>query len=203
MGVESVKESTISNNVKQYIDEQFVFDKTSVVKTSYSRDLMTINVALIGEFVPEDKIKEIEKKASLYSLDDYTIQVTQTALEQGMSEKEIRKLLEQQEQANSSKQETNKVLQEAQIAAKQLRYKTVDELMLLYPQVKSCGFSEMRNKDGKTVSELILVVDELMEDSKIEIISKWVRSKFDMNEDDLAIVQVKSSSLKRLSADDK
>ena len=56
MGLESVRESTISNNVKQYIDEQFIFDKTSVVKTSYSRDLMTINVALIGEFVPEDKI---------------------------------------------------------------------------------------------------------------------------------------------------
>ncbi len=203
MGVESVRESTISNNVNQYINDQFVFDNTSVVKTSYSRDLMTINVALIGEFVPEDKIKEIEGKASLYSLDDYTVQVTQTALEQGMSEKEIRKLLEQEEQAHSSKQETEKVLQEVQLAAKQLRYKTVDELMVLYPEVKSCGFSEMRNEEGETVSELILVVDELMEDSKIEIISKWVRSKFDMDENGLGIVQVEKSSLKRLSTDDK
>ncbi len=209
MGVESVRESTIESNVKQYVEDQFVFDNTAVVKTSYSRDLMRINVALIGDFVPEDKIKEIEAKASLYRLDDYTIRVTQTSLEQGMSEEEVRNLLAQEEdRVLSSTQETNKLLQEAQAlldaqaAAKQLRYKTADELLVLYPEVKSCGFSEMRNADGETVSELILVVDELMEEEKVEIIGKWVRSKFEMDERVLEIVQVESSSLKHLQQEE-
>lgn len=206
MGLESVRETTIQNNFDRYVEKEFVFDNTAVVKTNLGRDSKTINVALIGDYVPEEKIKEIEMKAPLYKLDDYTIRVTQTQIEQGMSEEEVRNLLEQEEnKIISSTEEQNERLEElqtlldVQTAAKQQRYKTIEELMVLYPQVKSCGFSEMLNEQGETVSGLVLVVNEKLDDQTLDILQRWIQAKFENNESDLQIVQVDVDSLKQMN----
>ena len=153
-----VGDSLTESSVQKYIASEFSFDDTQVVRSSADTKAKEIRVALLGKRLSEERIQELRSALPGYGLEGMTLKVTQTELEQGMTQEDIQAIIEkeldqnsQENAALSQKQELENLKAELVGAkAKLLDYQAFDfdmqaitrELQALYPQVQSCSRSE-------------------------------------------------------------
>ena len=69
----------ISANITRYLNEQFAFDNTTVVKTETDQREKTITVSLVGNTIAPDVIEKLESSLSDYGLEDFSLKVTQNS----------------------------------------------------------------------------------------------------------------------------
>ena len=155
-----VGDSLTESSVQKYIASEFSFDDTQVVRSSADTKAKEIRVALLGKRLSEERIQELRSALPGYGLEGMTLKVTQTELEQGMTQEDIQAIIEkeldqnsQENAALSQKQELENLKAELVGAkAKLLDYLAFDfdmqaitrELQALYPQVQSCSMGRHR-----------------------------------------------------------
>lgn len=155
-----VGDSLTESSVQKYIASEFSFDDTQVVRSSADTKAKEIRVALLGKRLSEERIQELRSALPGYGLEGMTLKVTQTELEQGMTQEDIQAIIEkeldqnsQENAALSQKQELENLKAELVGAkAKLLDYQAFDfdmqaitrELQALYPQVQSCSMGRHR-----------------------------------------------------------
>ena len=155
-----VGDSLTESSVQKYIASEFSFDDTQVVRSSADTKTKEIRVALLGKRLSEERIQELRSALPGYGLEGMTLKVTQTELEQGMTQEDIQAIIEkeldqnsQENAALSQKQELENLKAELVGAkAKLLDYQAFDfdmqaitrELQALYPQVQSCSMGRHR-----------------------------------------------------------
>jgi len=76
-------------SISGFIDEQFVFEDTQVIKYSYNDDNKILTVTLVGNEVTEEELEEIRDSLTSYGLGEITLKVTQTSSDKYISEEEI------------------------------------------------------------------------------------------------------------------
>lgn len=79
IGARTVYDSVLSANVTRYLNEQFSFDNTTVVKTETDNRERTIEVSLVGNTIPQDTIQKLEESLADYGLENFTLKVTQNS----------------------------------------------------------------------------------------------------------------------------
>ena len=189
MGWRSVNQASVMEQYKMFIANAFDYDDTLVVRSGIDIPRKTISVALIGEVLDEKILEDARKTMATYGLSDYDLKVTQTQIEQGVSESDIKALLIEKEKSDAASSDAQALL-DLQKEGKERQSDALKELMILYPNISSCGFTEMHKEDNSKNFSLILVVREMLNDEQVATIEAWLKTKFKNNERKLHIMQI-------------
>ena len=117
------------------------------------------------------------------------MKVTQTQIEQGVSESDIKALLIEKEKSDAASSDAQALL-DLQNEGKERQSDALKELMILYPNISSCGFMEMHKEDNSKNFSLILIVRERLNDEQVATIEAWLKTKFKNSERKLHIIQI-------------
>lgn len=98
------------NNITAFINEQFVYEDTQVIKHSYNKENNILTVTLVGSAVEEEEISAIRSSLADYGLDGITLKITQTNSDKTISAEEVDDLLEKR--LNEIRQQLNSVEEE-------------------------------------------------------------------------------------------
>ena len=89
-----VSNSAVENKINTFINSEFNFEDTQVIKSSYDKDDHILTVLLVGHTIEDDKIEEIKKSLPKYSLGDLSLKITQTKTEKTISPEEINDIVD-------------------------------------------------------------------------------------------------------------
>lgn len=103
-----IKESQIESNVQKYINNEFNYRETQIVKSNIDVKNKKIELVLIGKILNEDEISDFSNKLKEYDLHDMNLQITQTEIEKGVTKEEIAQIMELQEQKKVSQNKASK-----------------------------------------------------------------------------------------------
>lgn len=79
-GATTVVSSVMDNNISSYLNNEFVFSGTTVVKSSTDKSARTVSVSLVGTPISDDVIAMLQQEMPKYGLDGYTLNVTQNQM---------------------------------------------------------------------------------------------------------------------------
>lgn len=91
-----VKESIINANVQKYLNTEFRYEGTQIVKSSVDVKNKKINLALIGKVLEHNEIINLSNALKRYNLQDMNLKITQTEVEEGITKEEVEKLIQSQ-----------------------------------------------------------------------------------------------------------
>lgn len=91
-----VKESIINANVQKYLNAEFRYEGTQIVKSSVDIKNKKINLALIGKVLEHEEIINLSNALKRYNLQDMNLKITQTEVEEGITKEEVEKLIQSQ-----------------------------------------------------------------------------------------------------------
>ena len=189
MGWRSVNQASVMEQYKMFIANTFDYDDTLVVNSGIDIPPKTISVALVGEVLDEKILEDARKTMTTYGLSDYDLKVTQTQIEQGVSESDIKALLIEKEKSDAASSDAQALL-DLQNEGKERQSDALKELMILYPNISACGFMEMHKEDNSKNFSLILMVRERLNDEQVATIEAWLKTKFKNSERKLHIMQI-------------
>ena len=91
-----VKDTVVKNQIQKYINQEFKYDDTQVVSSKSDLETKQIEVALIGKVIGDDEIIKLTNKLKDYDLQSMHLKITQTEIEEGITEEEIAKLVQKE-----------------------------------------------------------------------------------------------------------
>lgn len=91
-----VKESIINANLQKYLNTEFKYEGTQIVKSSVDVKSKKINLALIGKILEHEEIINLSNALKRYNLQDMNLKITQTEVEEGITKEEVEKLIQSQ-----------------------------------------------------------------------------------------------------------
>lgn len=91
-----VKESIINANLQKYLNTEFKYEGTQIVKSSVDVKSKKINLALIGKILEHEEIINLSNALKRYNLQDMNLKITQTEVEEGITKDEVEKLIQSQ-----------------------------------------------------------------------------------------------------------
>lgn len=91
-----VKESIINANLQKYLNTEFKYEGTQIVKSSVDVKSKRINLALIGKILKHEEIINLSNALKRYNLQDMNLKITQTEVEEGITKDEVVKLIQSQ-----------------------------------------------------------------------------------------------------------
>ena len=115
IGAKTIHDSVIDTNISKYLEEEFAFPDTQVVKSGVDREKKIISVSLIGNTLTPEMLVSLEEDLSDYNLSDYKLKVTQNVLREDTENSDKVTIVVQENTIETLKQEITD--QEAQIEA--------------------------------------------------------------------------------------
>ncbi|MCI5773654.1 MAG: DUF389 domain-containing protein [Erysipelotrichaceae bacterium] len=189
---QSVASTQLEENYRDFLNNEFQFADTQIVKSARDVTNGTINIALIGSTLSAEQIAMIESSLADYNLDNYTLNITQTQLDQSVSKQELAALLEKQQQGQlnqldlESEVDRLSKLFDLQAKTKEKQQETVKEILILYSQIKHAGFSQWYENSENSAFSLIIEVEDYLDEETLSSLKQWLSLRF---EDEIAIVQ--------------
>lgn len=191
-----VRDTMFDNNVNNFLSEEFNFDGTQLVQSKVDKDKKTINVALIGKQLSEEKIENIKNNLASYNLSDMKLNVTQTEVSSGVTIEEIEELIKEGNKgANISDKNLEELKSEVvQYKAKLMQYEKEDynveeitkEMKALYPEITKCSIGTQKSwNDEKKIQEkytiaIIKLPKPLTEEKHNQLVS-WLQTKLSVD----------------------
>lgn len=187
IGAKTVHDSFIETNVNNYMEKEFTFPDTQVVKTEVDNDRKVVSVSLIGTTLSDDVIDMLEKQLAVYNLDGYSLRVTQNVLQEGESSDKVtivvqentiadlKNQLEEQTDTIESMQEEIDVYQESEERYQKIRLLAVDAEKV-YPHVKDCHVGIVFDGQNEVIV-LIATAEEPLEEYEENSIQSWLRTE--------------------------
>lgn len=194
-GAYTMYSSHMGNQIEYYLKNEFVFESTQVVQSSIDNDKKTISVALVGSTIPDETIALLETQLNNYGLGDYSLNVTQNSLLEGVDNSDkITIAVQENTIAAMEKQleEQKKRLEELESSiAAQLDFAALsikaEEVFVDYFSDCNCG--AITDNDGEyvvlaahakrelTSEEITLVENWLRIETGVEKATIWIHSK--------------------------
>lgn len=200
IGAKTVHDSFIETSVNNYLENEFTFPDTQVVKTDVDNDRKMISVSLIGTTLSSDVIDMLEKQLAVYNLDDYTLHVTQNVIQDGESSDkvtivvqentiaELKNQISKQENTIETMQDKIDGYQENEEQYQEIRALAADA-ELVYPHVKDCHVGIVF--DGqKEVVVLIASAEEPLEEYEENSIRSWLRTESGIDQAEVYVTVV-------------
>ena len=188
----AVQKDQATREFNKFIENEFVFENTEIVKSDLLIKDKRINVFLIGRVIKDDVINSIEKQLPEYNLGGYDLHVVQTNIEGSFSDEEL-DLIENSEAGEKISQEEarrNKNQLDIMNTSKELKQSVSKEILALHPEVVSAGLAELTNSKDDKEYLIVLRVTERISKKDENSLEKWMKEKFDK---DIHVVQVTDS----------
>lgn len=144
-------ESMIKNNVQKYVDYEFQYEGTQVVKSEVDVKNKKIQIALIGKVLNQEEILYLTNRLKIYDLEEMNLKITQTEIAEGISKESVEKMIQNQMQKTDSatdiKSTTKDTVEDVKEKATINFEQTKEEIKKRYDKVKECTIT-----NNKTVS---------------------------------------------------
>ena len=190
IGARTVYDSVISASISRYLNEQFSFDNTTVVKTETDQREKLITVSLVGNTIEPDVIDKLEESLSDYGLQDFSLKVTQNAsiipddgengdrITMAIQEKTIHDLQDQLDEKDTQISELQDMIENYQsqvsVSVKMSELDTKLTSVFTYLSDVSCG--TMTSADGDYIL-LTASAERKLTEQERETIENFVRTE--------------------------
>lgn len=181
-----VKESIINANLQKYLNTEFKYEGTQIVKSSVDVKSKKINLALIGKILKHEEIINLSNALKRYNLQDMNLKITQTEVEEGITKDEVEKLIQSQVgKLNTSmyvndKKDVNDGVIEITDKISEIKDKSIanteearDKVKEKFEVIKDCIITNNTTTTGsdKNITTLVNLVlnREIEENERIEI----------------------------------
>ncbi len=187
IGAKTVHDSLIETNVSNYLEKEFTFPDTQVVKTDVDNDRKVVSVSLIGTTLSDDVIDMLEKQLLVYNLDGYSLRVTQNALQEGESSDKVtivaqentiadlKNQVEEQADTIENMQEEIDGYQESEEQYQDIRL-LATRAEQVYPHVKDCHVGIVFDGQDEVIV-LLATAEEPLEEYEVNSIQSWLRTE--------------------------
>lgn len=188
LAVKLVKEEVFNSRARTFISKELTFEQAHLTERSINPTKRQIEVALIGDLISHEKLKDIEARLMLYGLDHTKLLVHQskdntvdvTALKSNIVSELYKDNLHALEEKNKTIQNLQAELQG--ISANKAMWRNISaELHAQYPQIREVLFSEAvqwkvgdDNTDGKQIVLNITASSKLSSSDRYRII-EWLK----------------------------
>lgn len=180
---QSINETLMQENFKEFIRYEFNIENTQVVKSSINPESKVIKVAIMGSTISDEQIEKIENNMGDYELEGFTLQLNQANYDDYISHKDVEELIENS-QIGFGNDDLREQLKEARAKLKMysvnelFEKETIDDLMKLYPEIEKAGITDMHDKNGKIQPVLVIESNEKITSRDIKHIESWMSEKF-------------------------
>ena len=79
-GAHTIYTTHMDKQIEAYLETEFVFSDTQLVRSSVNKENKTINVALVGTTVSDETIDVLSGQLANYGLNEYSLRVTQNSM---------------------------------------------------------------------------------------------------------------------------
>ncbi|MDE6627440.1 MAG: TIGR00341 family protein [Lachnospiraceae bacterium] len=192
LGANIVKDSVFENNVNSFVEQEFQFDDTQVVKYSVDSENKELNVAVIGTTLSEDTIAGLRNAMKNYHIDSLSLRVQQTEVKAGITTDELEAYVKSETSLLTAENEEDyKELQSQLIAARselsEYLNRQVDvealkeEIIALYPVVTEihAGYLGSGQQEQMTV---VLEVKEGLSKENMQMLENWIGKRLDIED---------------------
>lgn len=190
LGADIVKDTVFENNVNSFVEQEFQFDNTQVVKYNVDNENKELKVAVIGTTLNEDTIAELKRAMKNYHISNLALKVQQTEVKAGITTDELEAYVKNEtSQLSAENEEDYQELQSQLIAARSelsaYQAKEVDiptleaEVKVLYPSVTkfSAGYLNSESTEQMTV---VVEVKKSLSDDDMQRISSWLGKRLEI-----------------------
>lgn len=182
-----VRDTVFETNINNYMEKEFRFENTQVVKYSVNEENKELNVAVIGTTLDQNTISNLAQSMKDYHIDSLELKVQQTEVKAGITPAELEAYVKNETSQLSAENEADyQELQSQLIAAKSelssYQEKEVDvtalqdELKVLYPTVTKLQAGYL-NSDDTEVLTVVMEVNEGMTQEEMEKAGRFIETR--------------------------
>lgn len=208
IGAKTIHDSVIDTNISKYLEDEFAFPDTQVVKTVVDREQKIISVSLIGNTLTPEMLVSLENDLSDYNLSEYKLKVTQNVLREDtensdkvtivVQENTIETLKQEMEEQKTEiqKLETEVAQKESQIASFQEQQAKIQDISgyaeKIYPHLSNCHVGIVYD-GSKQVLLLTAEVAEEIDEYEYASIEKWLAKESGIKDTKLYLTVVEEA----------
>lgn len=194
IGMTTVRNSVIDRNVSNYLNNEFTFPDTQVVRSNVDKQERTISVSLVGAPVADETIDALEQGLENYNLEEYTLHVTQNSVLSESGEEDTDKItiaiqentiLELQDQLEETR------VQLADLEKSVADYETQQQeavqcqeiarkAQAIFSGISSCSCGVMSDTEGEYMM-LVAEVEEPFTEEERQTLTNWLKSETGMD----------------------
>lgn len=184
LAADIVKDSVFQSNVSNYIEKEFQFENTQVVKYDVNEKNKELKVAVIGATLNGDVIEKLQQSMKDYHIDNLSLNVQQTEVKAGITPEELEAYVKNEtSQLNAANESDYQELQSQLFAVKselseyQSREVDVDalqeEVIALYPKVTGIHVGYLKNSHEEQMT-IVLEVKKPLSEKDMKTLEKWI-----------------------------
>lgn len=185
-----VKDTVFENNVNSFVEKEFQFENTQVVKYSVNEENKELNVAVIGTTLDDNTISNLAHSMKDYHIDSLELRIQQTEVKAGITPEELEAYVKNEtSQLSAENEEDYQELQSQLIAAKSeissYQEKEVDvtalqeELKVLYPSVVKIWAGYLSGDDAEQLA-VVMEVSESLKEEDMQKISGFIQTRLEV-----------------------
>lgn len=183
----TVHDSYIDSSINRYLENEFSFSDTQVVKSETDRQNRVISVSLVGTTLSSDVIEMLESRMTSYNLADYTLSVTQNVLTEGENNDKIQIILHENTISELEKkvQDKDKIINELRDSV--LEYEETIKNMTdfssvsekaekIFTHLSECRTGIISDSNGQTAI-LTAKSESELSDYETEAVKQWLMTE--------------------------
>lgn len=187
IGTYTVYDSVMDNNIANYLNDEFRFENTQIVKSETNKQKKVISVSLVGETLSDDVIKLLRSQLVDYGLEEYSLQVTQnvftetdngdkvTIILQENTISELRKQLDEQSEEMSRLNESISAY-ETERSADTVLKAMPQKAESIFPYLSDCKIGIM--SDGRNdIITLTAETDKELSEDELDTVKNWLSAE--------------------------
>lgn len=185
-----VKDTVFETNVNNFVEKEFQFENTQVVKYSVDEENKELNVAVIGTTLDNNTVSNLAHSMKDYHIDSLELRVQQTEVKAGITPEELEAYVKNEtSQLSAENEEDYQELQSQLIAARSelagYQEREVDvtalqeELKVLYPSVTKLWAGYL-NSDGTEQLTVVMEVNEGLTEEDMEKIGGFIETRLEI-----------------------
>ena len=174
-----VLKSIDNSSAESYIKNEFVLDGTQVIQKNIDTDKHTIDVSLLGKEVSDEVCDQLKEKLKDYNLEDYTLNISQTAIRNGVTENELKDILSQYEESEEQPDVDSIILQRENEDLTEQNKELQHQVAELESKINTQDSAENKNDDKLAVT--IVATGKLSADEQ-KTIKNFICKRFDVKD---------------------
>ncbi len=187
VGAYTVYDSVVDTNIASYLNDEFLFENTQIVKSETNKQKKIISVSLVGETISPDVIKLLRSRLAEYGLEEYSLHVTQNVITETDSSDKVTIILQEntiselKEQLNEQSEEMsrmNKSIEnyEEEHSAGELLKTLPQKAKSIFPHLSECKIGIM--SDGRNdIITLTAESDKDFTEDELDTVRNWLSAE--------------------------
>ncbi|MCM1022521.1 MAG: DUF389 domain-containing protein [Prevotella sp.] len=200
VGAYTVYDSVVDTNIASYLNDEFRFDNTQIVKSETNKQKKIISVSLVGETISGDVIDLLKSQLSDYGLEEYDLHVTQNVVTETDDSDKVTIILQENTISDLRKQIDEQAEEMSRMSESIKEYESENSLdaivkalpkkaEITFSYLKKCRVGIMSDGNGDVIT-MIADTEKSLTDRELAAIENWLIGESGVNSAETDITYV-------------